>query len=63
MDEPVLVGYRGQTSIDTGYYFCPFRPGMSDEEMSKVLIELKTHRTTDLQKKIMEMIAVPVINN
>ena len=53
-----LTGYKGHTTLDVGWYFAPYRPGMSDEEIAEVNARLAEANKgpTDLQKHIMNTI-------
>ena len=53
-----LLGYKGQTEFDTGMFYAPYWPGMSDEDRLRVDAELafQNRPTTEIQQRIMDMV-------
>lgn len=53
-----LVGYKGQSCSDSGYFFCPYIPGSTREQGIAAMEEY--HRLnppdTPLQKQIMNKV-------
>ena len=52
------IGYRGQSIIDTGYFFAPYRPGMTADEISEVNEQIAEacKPPTELQRRIMDTV-------
>lgn len=53
-----IVGYKGQSELDSGYFFCPYIPGMSQEAMDEVTMALRSPiiTPTPIQELIMEVV-------
>lgn len=53
-----LVGYKGSSEIDVAYFFCPYRPGMTDDEIAKVNEEIReaSKPPTEIQQRIMDVV-------
>jgi hypothetical protein len=55
-----LTGLKGSSTIDTGYFYCPYRPGMTDEEKDEMMLREwydSYHNVkipTDIQRMIMD---------
>jgi hypothetical protein len=57
MSDTNAIGIRGQAEIDVAYYFCPYRPGMSEEELEAVKLELSRLKgPTEIQRRIMDTV-------
>lgn len=54
---PELLGYKGQSEIDTGYFFCPFIPGMSSDQIMDISARLLADKgPTEIQLQIMDAV-------
>jgi hypothetical protein len=53
-----LIGYKGQSPVDAAMFFCPYIPGMSDEERWEVAekVAFLNRPQTEIQKRIMRMV-------
>lgn len=50
------MGYRGVGGIDAGSMLCPYRPGMSDEEVAAVNEQIKLSQPTQFQLDLLQSI-------
>jgi hypothetical protein len=61
-----LTGYKGNCGErDTGYFFCPYRPGMTQDEIAAVneTIKYDCRPDTEFQTSLMQSIRDnPTIN-
>ena len=54
----MIVGYKGNQNPDTGYFFCPYWPGMTQEDRLRVDAELaeRSKLPTEIQLRIMRLV-------
>jgi hypothetical protein len=54
----VLVGYKGASNLDTSYFFCPYIPGMTAEQIEEVNVKLResSRSPTEIQQRIMRTV-------
>jgi hypothetical protein len=53
----MTIGYKGSSEEGAGYFYCPYWPGMTDEQKKRVdweLAQIKRLEPTDIQKLIMK---------
>ena len=52
------MGYTGSSEIDAAYFYCPYRPGMTDEDIARVNAEIaeSSKPPTEIQKLIMDTV-------
>jgi hypothetical protein len=56
--------YRGSMIMDAGFYYAPYRPGMTAEELYEVQMEqAKYSGPTELQNQIMDVVRHPQVRS
>lgn len=51
-----MIAFKGQSQIDAGYFFAPYRPGMSDQEIARVNEEIRSSIPTKFQIALLQSI-------
>ena len=49
-------GFKGIANIDDAYFFCPYIPGMSDEQIAEANERIRNNRTTKIQIDLLNSI-------
>jgi hypothetical protein len=52
-----LVGYRGATTMDTGYFYCPYPFGSTEEQIRAINASLEASRLTEEQRAFQQKLA------
>jgi hypothetical protein len=57
------IPYKGQILVDTGYFYAPHWPGISDEDRARVDADIafRNRPTTQLQHNIMDMVRTQTV--
>ena len=55
---PIVLGFKGQSELDTGYFYAPYWPGATKEQNEAMDYQREQTRSmpaTDLQRFIMDI--------